>query len=638
MMCRFFFLSGCNASSERKLLFWSLLLIPAAAVLFVLCFGEPKNWDSAQYHGYLGWAFWGDRLSKDMMAAGFQAYQTPYLYFPFHFLIHVGASPKITVVVFALIHSSNVVLVILIGRRLVPEAGPLFSLLCGLLTFLAPVFLAGLGTSLGDSIATIPMLAAIYVLLGDDHRKVYIAGGLAGFSVALKFTLAPFVVLISLLLLKNGKGMWVWLRENLIFGLCALGIFSISYFPWGVRLYEEFGNPFFPLFNNVFQSPYFPSVAVHHSRFQPGSFFENFLFPVLVALPSFMAYLEIIAPDVRYLFFLIFIFAAIVIFFIRSERLGQLLTKRSTFIIYLLSCLFLWQLTTGNGRYGLLPLLLLGAGLPLTVYAVTPSRFGSVLSLIVAIQCFSLFMSGVPRWGNATWSEEWFSVGSESERFHRGVYLFNSNLTFASYYRNFPEGSVFIGLGGDYLAEPNSALRQELEHRIVENRDLDVYAVIKDDLRSTSSVNDLNPNERNILFESYGSFGFVPVVEECFDIRLDPGQSPTTLFTCRMRYDERVKLNYQAGLESAQNFFSVAEETCPNELSPVGSASRAGGKWVKFYAFNDLRLTLDESRVLWVTRWPSLRNAQFLRFSESQSGELSAEVLIDSCSQFLERK
>ena len=638
MMYRRFISSDSRVSPERKYLVWGMLLIPVVAVFFVLCFGEPKNWDSAQYHGYLGWAFWGDRLSIDLMAAGFQSYQTPYLYFPFHFLIDIGASPKITVLVFALIHSSNVALVVLIARRLAPEAGWLLFLHCGLLTFLTPVFLAGLGTSLGDSMATIPMLAAIYALLGEDYRKLYVSGGLAGLSVALKFTLAPFVVLVAILLLYTGRGARGWFKNNLIFGSCALGVFTVFYLPWGVRLYEQFGNPFFPLFNDFFQSPFFPSVAVHHSRFQPGSLVENFLFPVLVALPSFMVYLEIIAPDIRYLFFLVFVAAGIFLFVVRGKYSGQTLTKRSLFVVYLLMCLFVWQLTTGNGRYGLFPLLLLGAGLPLTVYFVMPSRLGSVLSLLVVIQCFSLYMSGVPRWGDATWSKKWFSVDSESEQFQRGVYLFDSNLTFASYYRNFPEGSVFIGLGGDYLAEPDSALMRELEDRITRNQDLGVYAVIKDDLRSISSVKDLNAAELKTLFESYGSFGFAPLVEECFDIRLDPEQSPTTLFVCKMRFDQEVKSNYRSRLALAQRFFSVAEETCTKELSPVGSALGAGDKWTKFYAFNDLRLTLDENKVIWVTRWPSLRNTQFLRFSESRSGELSAEVLINSCAQFLEIK
>ncbi|SHE95855.1 4-amino-4-deoxy-L-arabinose transferase [Microbulbifer donghaiensis] len=635
----YFFEAGRSLAfpSGKQNLFW-LLLIPLAAVLFILCFGEPKSWDAAHYHGYLGWAFWGERLDKDLMAAGFQGYQTPYLYLPFFLLLKLGVSPKATVIILAVIHSANIVFVYLIARRIFAPGSLLLPVSSLFLALATPVFLAGLGSSLGDAIATVPLLVSVYLLLERGKGGVWFPGVLAGVAVALKFTVAPFVVLITILLVQPGRGFSAWLRDNFVFGFCALISFVVLYFPWGLRLYEEFGNPFFPLFNNIFQSPYFPAVGVYHSRFQPDSILDHVLFPVFVALPSFFAYFELIAPDVRYFIFLVFFFTAILLLTVRS-RPNRLVSKNSLFLIYVLACLLVWQITTGNGRYGLFPLLMLGVGLPLVVSMVMPRYWQPVLLLTLVAQAFSLFMSGIPRWGEAPWSNSWFSVSSKSEYFQKGVYLFASNLTFASYYQNFPKGSVFIGIGGDYLAPLNGALDLKLEQRIAEFRDLGVYAVVMDDLRSNSSVHEIGAEDIYRLYGKFRMYGFVPAVDQCFDVVLDSATAATTLFTCRMRYDESVKSGYRQELAKAERFFSAVEAHCPSELSPVGSASENGDAWSKLYMFNDVRLKLDRSGAIWVSRWPSLRSTKFAQFRAAEAeADLAPDLLVGDCSMLLEKK
>ena len=75
--------------------------------------------------------------------------------------------------------------------------------------------------------------------------------------------------------------------------------------PWSYRLYQEFGNPVFPMLNGIFQSADY-STADHgsrHFRFIPDSLWEAFLRPLWMMSPESGVYTEPPSPDARYLSF-----------------------------------------------------------------------------------------------------------------------------------------------------------------------------------------------------------------------------------------------------------------------------------------------------------------------------------------------
>lgn len=94
-------------------------------------------------------------------------------------------------------------------------------------------------------------------------------------------------------------------------------------------------------------------------RFRPDNWWEALLRPVLLADPAGGLYLEVPAPDLRFLFLVL---AAIVVF--ASKRGSSLTSTQVRASLGLTACFYVWTATSGNGRYFLPGLLFVG---PLTV-------------------------------------------------------------------------------------------------------------------------------------------------------------------------------------------------------------------------------------------------------------------------------
>ena len=137
-------------------------------------------------------------------------------------------------------------------------------------------------------------------------------------------------------------------------------------------------------------------------RFTPDVFLEWLLRPLLMADPSAFVYVEFTAPDLRPAFLLALTFVGMVFGTLRAKLTAE--TWRLVIAIWL--SFYLWTFVTGNGRYFLSALLLLG---PLLVLAArglpgTKSYRWITLVLIGGLQAaavVSTYQSNV--WGRADW-------------------------------------------------------------------------------------------------------------------------------------------------------------------------------------------------------------------------------------------
>ncbi len=59
--------------------------------------------------------------------------------------------------------------------------------------------------------------------------------------------------------------------------------FALAYGPWGWFLWERFGNPFGPFFNEVFRSPWFPPETPRDTRFLAESLGKALIYPLVWA-------------------------------------------------------------------------------------------------------------------------------------------------------------------------------------------------------------------------------------------------------------------------------------------------------------------------------------------------------------------
>lgn len=249
---------------------WELSLVVFAAAIGLcmipVALGEIGiSWDMLNHHIYLGWTAEHSRFDQDYIAASYQAYQYPYLYWPVYKLAVSGASGVTAGVVLALLHLFSVPPVWLLARVCIPgeqwyDMG--MRVIAVALAFTGSVVLSLLDSTANDLMAATPLvwaLALAFLPMDPNQprwlavdRAVALSGFFAGVSVAFKLSNAPLAILLPLVWL-----LYVGLPGNrakrLVWGgLGAVAGYAMVYGYWGWQLWVHFGNPIYPFYDSLF--------------------------------------------------------------------------------------------------------------------------------------------------------------------------------------------------------------------------------------------------------------------------------------------------------------------------------------------------------------------------------------------------
>ena len=330
------------------------------------------------------------------------------------------------------------------------------------------------------------MVLGGWLLLAIAIRKpsatrVICAAALLGAATALKPTNALHTVAAGVLVLMRPGSVSGKLRFTAIYGI-ALGIaFTFVTAPWSYRLAERFGNPFFPLLNNVFRSPEFTTEPLHHLRFVPSSLAEALWRPFAMFDPVPMVHEELRAPDIRYAVLLIL--ACILLLqwgwkrvTASPEPARSVASPIDTRILAGLGCAVAvdwvaWLKASGNGRY-FLPVACVSAvvivGLLWKVCAARPKVRNYAILAIFAGQALQLWMGTDFRWVGVPWDGgQWFQVEvPEKLATEPNLYLsmgIQSNSFVAPY---LARGAGLINFVGGYPLTAIAANRRKVESLI----------------------------------------------------------------------------------------------------------------------------------------------------------------------------
>lgn len=244
---------------------WCIYLLGALAFAAIpLWLGHLGiGWDALNHHFYLGWTAEQPRFDLDHVAANYQAYQYPYLYWPVYKLAMAGATGVQAGVVLALLHSAAIPPVWMIARGCIPGRDAFTVAMRGVAVALA--FLTGAVLSLFDStsndlLGAIPLLWAYAVALrpiADPRvpalRATALSGALAGMSVAFKLSNGPLAIVLPLLWAWPAGGIGARLLRVTCAGLCVLTSCLLFYGYWGWELWSRYGNPVYPLYDHWFE-------------------------------------------------------------------------------------------------------------------------------------------------------------------------------------------------------------------------------------------------------------------------------------------------------------------------------------------------------------------------------------------------
>lgn len=276
------------------------VIVPILLGLYSVYLGPDANWDLYNYHRYGPFALLNGKIGVDLGVGGVQGYFNPFLDF-YPLWLNQQLPPVVAGFTQGLVHGVAFVLVLGIARRVLVNRPaedanrlPLLLALCGCAT---ANFLSEIGTSMGDNTTALFVLVGVYILLsrwekldrleGSSLAAICLSGTFVGLAVGLKLTNGVSAVSLCFALLVCSPGsVTTRFRTSFLFGLSTLFGFAIFGGTWMVLMWNEFGNPLFPQFSNVFPNPLAQPMSVADARWLPRGIAEYLLWPFILSIDA----------------------------------------------------------------------------------------------------------------------------------------------------------------------------------------------------------------------------------------------------------------------------------------------------------------------------------------------------------------
>src|SRR6185436_4804061 len=251
---------------------------------------QDSNWDLQNYHLYNAWAFVHNRFGLDWAPAQLQSFYSPLLDLPFYALLAADVPPRLIAFALAIptgiawYFFARIVATLFADAPIGVRGRAIVAAIAIGVTAPMPVSLIGL--TMNDWYPAAFVMAALWLLVRDgaapSARTLLAAGALVGAAAGLKLTGSIYCVGLVGGLLAAGGGWQVRVRAALIAGIAMAVTLAITAGPWMWLMYERYGNPLFPYFNDVFRSPWGDPVAYAATRFGPSSPLEWLVFPFML--------------------------------------------------------------------------------------------------------------------------------------------------------------------------------------------------------------------------------------------------------------------------------------------------------------------------------------------------------------------
>jgi len=596
-----------------------LLFIVIVCCIFSLALGKDLTWDFYNYHLYAPHAALNYELHSDFMGSGWVRYLNPYASVPFYLMATAGWPDTIISMLLAAVHSLNIVLVWWICREHLFGHSAASRDWVALATYLAcvtTVFLGMIGSTFTDPLTSTFILGALAALLQGaasttPRRYIVTSGLLAGIAVGLKLTNIVGCLALAVAILAFAQSWGTRLKVMLIFGFSSGAGFMIANGWWAWQLYAEFGNPVFPLMNTFFQSADFPQEALRSERFLPLKISDWLLLPLRMLEHRSWVYYEVTAPDWRFAFLLVLLVA-----FLAKKALGRhalheppkATGQPTTFVFFafLGASYFFWQATSGNARYALPIILLVGPACVWLAIRVlpTPSIAKSTLLVLATVQTFVVTEAGNPRWSATDWSGKWIDYVVPQALKQEGFgYLSlgtNSLGTLAPFVH---KDARFINLTGLHVTDPHGPggkrVREFLARHEGRLRMLGVLS--KDQVKRWAQTPEPIMRTFNAQLAPWGLSMTDSGCEFISEVSgpADPTNLPTgAMLSCSVLQSSAYYTQQEADRLQFDNAFNFAEKHCPHLFRPKGVYSvMQSTMWTRRYFDTDILLFSSKGRV-----------------------------------------
>ncbi len=607
-----------------------LVLLIAFAWVVNWLMGKDINADFIAYHMYAAHALLGGHHQSDFMAAGPQSYLNPAGYVPFYLMLKANWPALLVSTVMATVHSLNLVVLWKLCRdHLFAQATyrNALSFLAVMLGAISPVFFATLGSSFLDPMLSVLVLGGLLLIAQASTsqpsraRLLLGAGLLFGVAAGLKLTNGIFAVAALIAIQTLHGTLYLRIQRAAMFSLAVLAGLAMASGWWSWMLWEQFGNPVFPLFNGIFKSPDFPAVSVTHDRFAPHGIWDFLMLPLRMMKMNSGIYVEILAPDIRAGVLLILAGATALVATYRRTRAASVNPVPVSAVAIQVAIFFLvaWALlfgTSGNGRYAIPLLLLLG---PLIVYLLhfCFRREGSTLAvatILVVLQGLHGYKGEYPRWDAAPWTRNWVDVALPKQLTEKpAAYLSLSTVNLGVLFHHMSAGSSFVSLVGFEPLSPDGAGSARIRQFIDRNEgNLRILIQTEDKVGSEwFQRGQVDPVLAPTVARMLAPWGLRLVNHDCAfaEISMHGGAGAARtgnqanllgimLISCPVQAGPGEDEAMRTDRAWATTIFDRVSSACPLLFPPPGGfPQKAGEAWIKRFAGTDTILSIFSGNV-----------------------------------------
>lgn len=486
----------------QALYLWFVLALYLLTIGWTLKAGKDLNFDQLNYHLYGPHLLLQNRWALDYFAASLQTYLNGVSYVPFYWMVMAGWNDRLIAIILATVHFLNILLVLALARRVLRGSERMCLLLAsiaGALAIVAPMYLVEVGTSFNDPLASIFVLSAllIYTRQWEDRQALWtftLTGACLGVAIGIKLTngvfLCGMIVVMAADCLTQELQYWrTAISRVLVFGVgCVVG-FLLLHGYWSWKLFENFGSPIFPYFNNLFHAPDYPSIPIQDRRFLGSGWLGLFVLPFEMIRSEAWIYTETSSPDVRFAALLCLLLAALVMSTTIKGKAHALLSwhgkKRSSTTIRRIAIFFVvsflvWGGLFRIGRYAFVLWLLLPVLIVAVLQARVLSRYAVALGLLILlIQTFINVENRLERWDGAQWSGRWldFDMPPEfSEPSNAGVFLTVETQSLSALALPLSRNAALINLMGQHVLPSGANMKPRLQ-TLLQNQERPKYLV-----------------------------------------------------------------------------------------------------------------------------------------------------------------
>jgi hypothetical protein len=250
---------------------WRLapLAVPPLFGLLALALGMDANWDLRNYHYYNAWAFLAHRWGWDIVPSQIPSFYNPTLDLPYYWLVQALPARAVAFVL-GTVQGLNFIPLFLLAHALVKMADigrrRLVAAALALAGMLGADTVSEYGTVFHDNLVSLGVVggAAIVVCqwrrLWAPGRGWMLPAAAAGLAMGLAFGLKqntaifPVAACLAFVLLPGALPRRIGLA--FVFGLGVLAGLAAGGGHWMLFLWKMYGNPLFPFYNHLFQSPW----------------------------------------------------------------------------------------------------------------------------------------------------------------------------------------------------------------------------------------------------------------------------------------------------------------------------------------------------------------------------------------------